>query len=1158
MNIFHALFAAIGTTVIALSAAAESLNDGTIDNKSDCADIMKAGYVTEGDEYKVCDEDYIANKLNFLFQAQYEDDDQIKVVYEMLDFPKPSESPNTRLVSSIASSMAMGVQGLFFTFFVGFFSIITLVWGAKLAKGESLTNMIKNSTTWSSGFSIVFVLALMIPIDLYMTGHSVILLLAGVGLKVANFLLSLTIGWFSFSANQSSQSMNASMYSQDGHRYANTMVDINLAARSSSAAFNKANEVVISGKANPNASTLAVLNSDGSKTWTMEDKDELVSQISTSDYVHHMLTHSSSSFEFGDLTKEVQTRYSKKNSGFGYSYGTRDSEGKATETEIYYSLNDTQLLTGRVVEGQVAPSRESAIHGTNKSGADLNNIGNWSSITNDEAVLVEPYLVSQVAAETVFLNPTFSQQTVTTGFDNYNMLEHIRGTGLLAQMANDGFSGFYDEKAVSEFAKAINVNAEQFLSTSSLDDANKNIIRKQYPKAMQAYLLGYYDYLGSKDVKTSNNHVFAFNPLKKMPFDSSGGVFEQTMRHAHVAGNSYMQYRCERALFEFDKSAPIISQIKLEDRFKEKPESPMSETLGIVGHSGQCFTYDSTPHVMIDDSLKQEVLTLLETNSAEEVKKLLLSAKSNYDASVNGKLLAAREERNKIIHYYANVMAATTAAGYQTVLEEEGGIDYAVLTEMRRSGASAAMGYFSRVANFLASIQEQLNKYTSSIAHVVSVEHDNLHPKIYSEFNRDKAAKISSTFIPIGEGRQEMLSLHNEVLSSNTSKQYKSVANETTINAIIADTLDLAIPGDESLKNGFGLDPNKTLVQNLEECSIEGACVDYQTHPLTTVTTFGRDLLSTGLVIVLLDAVIDALAMSIDSIVDSAAGIFGGLTDGSGKKGGSVKNIIQFFLDVGASMLSTALAIADAIMEVIQPLGMMFIVGGVILAFVLPLIPVLTSLMAWVVWLFEVIMTYILLPLFIALHLLRPNGQPILPFNKFAGLFVTILITPSLLYLSFVLFWVMSGVGIDMVMMAIGMILRSETDTGINLTTVSFSAISIGIMCYSFYKVTVKIVGLCYSMAAKVLEMIGVHSFAISSISDAEGLIGGAAAGGMMHKLASGGANIIPNNMKKKIDERIKKDTVAAKENEYNRIEHELKQHDINLSDYVGGKNNVQ
>lgn len=1157
MNIFRALLGVIGSTAIALTANAESLNDGSIVNESDCADIMKAGYVTEGDEFKVCDEDYIANKLNFLFQAQYEDDNQIKVIYKMLNLPKPSESPNTRLVSSIASSMAMGVQGLFFTFFITFFAAISLMWGVKLAKGETLTNIIKGSTTWSSGFALVFVLAMMIPIDLYMTGHSVILLMAGTGLKIANYLLSLTIGWFSFSAQQSSEGVNASVYTRDGHRYANTMVDINLAARSGTAAFNKANEVVISSMVNPSPEALAVLNSDGSTTWTMSDKDVSVPQISTRDYVHNMLTHSSATFEFGDLTKEVELRYSRAKTS-GYSYGSQDPDGSPSEEKISYSLNATQTLTGRVVEGQLAPSREKAIHGLNKGESALSNIGNWASITNGEAKLIEPHLVNSVSTEAVFLDPAFSSQQVTTGFDNIKMLEHIRGSSLVEQLGSNGFESFYDETQVKNFAEAINSSAEEFLSTSSLDEANKTIIRKQYPKVLQAYLLGYYDYLGSSDIKTSDNHIFAFNPFKRMPFDAGGGVFEQIMRHAHVTGNHYMKYRCNGALFEFDKSSPVISQIKLEDRLKKQGESPMSETLGLVGHSGQCFTYDSAASVVVEGDLKTEVLKLLETQSQDEVRKSLLSSRAKYTTKIDDHLKEARMERNKIIHYYANVIATTTVAGYQSVLKQEGGIDYAVLSEMRRSGASAAMGYFSRVANFLASIQEQLNKYTSSISYEIKADHDNLHPVLNSQLIEDKLVKIETTFTPIGAGRQEMLSLNNEILSSNTAEQYKSVASETTINQIIADTLDLAMPGDEALKNGFGLDPNKSLIQNLEECSIEGTCISYDTHPLTTVATFGRDLLTTGLSIVILDAVIDALILSIDGISDAAAGLFGGVTDGGGKKGQGVEELIKMFLDVGLKIASTLFAIADAIFDVIKPLGFMFCVGGVTLAFILPLIPVLTSLMAWVIWLFEVIVTYILLPLFIALHLLRPNGQPILPFNKFAGLFITILVTPSLLYLSFVLFWVMSGVGIDLVLTAIGMILRSETDSGINLTTVCFAAVTMGIMCYAFYKVTVKIVGLCYSIAAKVLEMIGIHSFAINSISDAEGLIGGAAVGGMLQKGISGAAGLLPSAAKKFSEKDVEGKIDSAKTNEYKRIQHELKQHGIKLDDYVGGKHHGQ
>ena len=220
---------------------------------------------------------------------------------------------------------------------------------------------------------------------------------------------------------------------------------------------------------------------------------------------------------------------------------------------------------------------------------------------------------------------------------------------------------------------------------------------------------------------------------------------------------------------------------------------------------------------------------------------------------------------------------------------------------------------------------------------------------------------------------------------------------------------DALIPNDDDLKKGFGFNTNKDLATSLKECSLTSNCVEFKEHPLATLSLFGRDLITTGLLFKGVDAVIQ----SVDLMISNGGDISSAEEDDAKLVGNSsaIRSLFKSLLSstgVGAGLIAVFHAVA-VVSGVASSLATGFITVGVFFGYIVPFLPMMAVLMMGIGWVCEAVLLFLIIPLLLPLAIMsKENGSPLFKVTSIISMYASVLLRGPLIFISFMVFYTLS------------------------------------------------------------------------------------------------------------------------------------------------------
>ncbi len=186
----------------------------------------------------------------------------------------------------------------------------------------------------------------------------------------------------------------------------------------------------------------------------------------------------------------------------------------------------------------------------------------------------------------------------------------------------------------------------------------------------------------------------------------------------------------------------------------------------------------------------------------------------------------------------------------------------------------------------------------------------------------------------------------------------------------------------------------------LKDCAESGNCYSQHSHPLNAVTMFGQTVLNNTVNILLISSAISWLnkAMEIDSGV-------------SGSVMKSLKAIpgMQIILPI----LKAALLMIDLFLQFIKPALYTLVLVGLLCGYFLPTIPYLMSTIVILGWYLTIFVITISIPLSLLMwSRIKSDGQTEITFGNVWSLVGTVLVKPPLITIAIILSWVFVNISV--------------------------------------------------------------------------------------------------------------------------------------------------
>lgn len=367
----------------------------------------------------------------------------------------------------------------------------------------------------------------------------------------------------------------------------------------------------------------------------------------------------------------------------------------------------------------------------------------------------------------------------------------------------------------------------------------------------------------------------------------------------------------------------------------------------------------------------------------------------------------AKFNKQAIAAYYARVAAISRYAALQMVYLNKGDDKLAFLKNMRQQGAVAASSYFMQLS-------KESEKYSNIIynsAPKVEIksnlrEGGNL-PLVTDKWETDDVLVKKKANFPKTEALfKQSLNAGNSDMMATSNIGDTAVADEMgAVSEFMAVVADWLVPSQDVLMQGFGIENHDTLTEGLASCTTTTNCVEFKQHPLVTVSIFGKDLLITGVMIVLIDQIIKTINNFMGND-DDEKNSDGKLTDTLKRFAfktvlGSVAGVMQFI-----SILSSIVAI----------FGSVYILVGIFLGYIVPMLPYIAQLMMWLSWFAEFLLLFLSIPLLVAFaFIVKEDGQALFKPTSIISMLASLVLRAPLIFIAFMVFYTLSYAGIYMV-----------------------------------------------------------------------------------------------------------------------------------------------
>lgn len=214
------------------------------------------------------------------------------------------------------------------------------------------------------------------------------------------------------------------------------------------------------------------------------------------------------------------------------------------------------------------------------------------------------------------------------------------------------------------------------------------------------------------------------------------------------------------------------------------------------------------------------------------------------------------------------------------------------------------------------------------------------------------------------------------------------------------------------IKQASGLDQNATIQEGLEECrNTDRVCVSQDTHPLNALMLFGQETMNMTLTIMIVDLVVQALNILVDQVVSGKAA--GGVGE-QGFLNKMISSVKSLFVAVGGFVAGALLVIIKAVailLNLIRPFVIALFGAGIFLGYVVPTIPYVAFAIVFMGWIISIFQTMIALPILV-LFSASSTGQNNLSPMRFWQLTGGILLKPSLVTIAIIFGWTLSSISL--------------------------------------------------------------------------------------------------------------------------------------------------
>ena len=324
-----------------------------------------------------------------------------------------------------------------------------------------------------------------------------------------------------------------------------------------------------------------------------------------------------------------------------------------------------------------------------------------------------------------------------------------------------------------------------------------------------------------------------------------------------------------------------------------------------------------------------------------------------------------------------------------------------------------AMGMISDITNSF-SVSNYLSPVSNSAMANTDAFIDEDEPSILNENNRLLSLGIQSLH---KNGIQTIANM------SNVDSEDSTTLLSMVVNSIIEFMFENPLL---YLKDTVGMAADKDIVSGLEECSQEGHdCVPNSTHPINGLMLFGQELMFNVILILVITFLVNILA---DAIA-YANGKDGKKDDSSGIKQflkgfkflGPLAAIIMLVLEI----ILTAMAM---ILNTIKPFMYILLLVSIIIGYLMPLIPYLMTAMIVFSWFISFFVVSIALPIsLLIMGRLKEDGSTGFSPKAIWEMAGNILLKPSLATIAIIFAWSLVSVSIYYINSTIFYIISSTT-----------------------------------------------------------------------------------------------------------------------------------
>lgn len=896
---------------------------------------------------------------------------------EMLKISGPFEAISVAVVN-LVSILALFVAG----FFIGRAAYTTM-------RDQSWGTVYKEPDNWVAVGAFSMAVIMLFKLDNVNVGQVVIVYAALGGLTLANILMSSTLSAFTFEADLKSTELAHIYNMPEGESFAIDIIQAISMAKNSALITNNMNSA-FEGEIKVRAHGF-----DNRKISHNSLLDKFVNFVSGRNYKKKEITavdHLKNLNEGTALTFSQESTVNN-NSFVGVVAGNGITKDQADEINRLSSMNNgrAQLFIG--------VRRGEALH---------DDIG-------------YKYYFDGHDPEDIFENTTVADISSSVSLSNKDEMNNIISTGVadlikLYETPTDGDINLRD------------------LSRSVRGFVDKNISegtsKRDFANAMHTTALG----LISNDFKTGNNG--SFKPTThylKVGMDNEDvrikGILGKILKDALTASNYMQLYHCTKNAADPNIFADFIAV----EQFNDDGGGGLAADVFKDNTSffGQCIKSKNgeSPELMVSDETKanmEEAYTYIKSGELDidEAMQLMEMSFEQRAEDAQEFLEEARKIVKKIGTYHARVSTILSHVLAEGEVEAVNGED--VIRNIRLQGPMSISSYFAQLSSLQSRVIEAMSSSVSPVKINLIGDQDNSSGVLSSNFLRSyEVGERITYYTPFGGDLK--IPLREDGFFGNKTTSDSAVSTDGVKDSDFSWLLDLMIPGDNVLKQGFGFDTDKSLVNNYEDCSTTTNCVKFTQHPLATMSLFGKELVLKSIYIIIVNQIISAIAgIDIQSIIDSLSSDFGSFL------GKDVQKAFSSFLSkiVGGTYKLVIGSLA-VISGVAAKIATILLLAGLVLAYVLPFMPFLTQLFLWLGWVAEVLILFAVSPLLYVLMLWKKDdGSSVVSGSTILSMHASVILRAPLIVVSFIMFWTMSYVAIYAANSIIFAVMESDLTSG--------------------------------------------------------------------------------------------------------------------------------